>query len=218
MAKSDWLLGDSPNPLAGRVDEIRLELGDQDPSELALRTGTLFTSEGGQGGVFQVSMWGQEVLVDFPAFTARYTQTDLKLNTFELTMLAYYFHLSDGTPQSGQWIAFTELPDGKFYTQAFQNYTGQLLIKAFGNNAEAFEQAALKSGGRKEFFANISFSFQALPRVALMVACWLGDEDFPPSYRVLFDSAAGRHLSTDGCAILGSTLTRRIIKAKQSSV
>jgi hypothetical protein len=214
MAKSDWLLGDTPNPLDGRVEQIRLELGDRDPQALALRTGTLFKSEEGQDGVFQLSMWGQEVLVDFPAFTARYTQTDLELNTFELTMLAYYFHLSDGTPQTGQWIAFTELPDGQFYTQAFQNYTGQQLINTFGNNTESFEGAALKAGGRKEFFANISFSFQALPRVALMVACWLGDEDFPPSYRVLFDSAAGRHLSTDGCAILGSTLTRRIIRLK----
>ena len=198
-----------------RYGKIGLALGGQDPNGLALRTGTHFISEGGQGGVFHLSIWDQEVLLDFPAFTARYTHTGLKLNTFELTMLAYYFHLSDGTPQSGKWIAFTELPDGKFYTQAFQNYTGQRLIDTFGNNAEAFESAALKSGGRKEFFANISFSFQALPRVALMVACWLGDEDFPPSYRILFDSAAGRHLSTDGCAILGSTLTRRIIKANE---
>ena len=215
MEKSNWLLGDSPNPLIGRVDEIRLELQDQDPKALALRTASHFIPEADQVGLFQVSMWGKEVLLDFPAFTARYAQTGLELNTFELTMLAYYFHLSDGTPQTGKWIAFTELPDGKFYTKAFQNYTGQLLIQTFENNAEAFENAAMLSGGRKEFFANIAFSFQAFPRVALMVCCWLGDEDFPPSYRVLFDSAAGRHLSTDGCAILGSTLIRRIIKANQ---
>jgi len=216
MTKSNWLLGDSPNPLGGRVDEIRLELRDQDPQALAIKTGTIFTPEEEHQGVFQVAMWGQDVLIDFPAFTARYAQTDVALNVFELTMLAYYFLLSDGAPQTGQWIAFTELPDGKFYTQAFQNYTGQQLIKSFGNDDQAFSRASLKAGGRQEFFANLSYSFQALPRVALMVACWLGDEDFPPSYRVLFDSAAGRHLSTDGCAILGSSLTRRIIKARDA--
>ncbi|MEN8172407.1 MAG: DUF3786 domain-containing protein [Chloroflexota bacterium] len=214
MAKSNWLLGDSPDPLGGRVNEIRLELQSKDPKVLALNTGTIFTPAGKNQGSFQISLWGQEVKIDFPAFTARYAQTDAPLNNFDLTMLAYYYQLADGTPQTGQWIAFTELPDGKFYTQAFQNYTGQQLIKSFGNDDQAFSQASLKVGGRQEFFANVSYSFQALPRVALMVACWLGDDDFPPSYRVLFDSTAGRHLSTDGCAILGSTLTRRIIKAR----
>ena len=32
-------------------------------------------------------------------------------------------------------------------------------------------------------------------------------------YRILFDGNVCHHLSTDGCAIIGSTLTRRLIKA-----
>jgi hypothetical protein len=44
-----------------------------------------------------------------------------------------------------------------------------------------------------------------------MVVYWLGDEDFPPSARVLFDASAGQHLPTDAFALLGSTLTHRLI-------
>jgi hypothetical protein len=45
-----------------------------------------------------------------------------------------------------------------------------------------------------------------------MVAYWLGDEDFPSTCQILFDAAAGHYLPSDAYAILGSTLTRRLIK------
>jgi hypothetical protein len=51
--------------------------------------------------------------------------------------------------------------------------------------------------------------------VSLMVVCWLGDEDFLTSYRILFDAAANHHLSTDACAVVGSTLTRRLLQAHE---
>ena len=68
-------------------------------------------------------------------------------------------------------------------------------------------------GGRQETLGDAAFAFQALPRVRLLAVGWQGDEDFPPSYRVLFDGNSHHHLSTDACAILGSTLTRRLMRA-----
>jgi hypothetical protein len=51
----------------------------------------------------------------------------------------------------------------------------------------------------------------------LLAVAWPGDEDFPPAYRVLFDESAPHYLPTDVCAILGSFLTRRIIRGRSSS-
>jgi hypothetical protein len=139
------------------------------------------------------------------------------LGTFDQAQLAYYFTLSDGTPQTGRWISFSELPDGTFYTQAFQGYTGNELLKVFGNDENRFANAAVQAGGRPAGMAQSigdqAFIFRVLPHVSLMVVNWLGDEDFPASYRILFDAAASHHLTTDACAILGSTLTRRLVKA-----
>ena len=69
--------------------------------------------------------------------------------------------------------------------------------------------------GSRESPGDAAQAYQVLPFVKLLVACWQGDEDFPSSYRVLFDAAAGRHLTTDAYAILGSMLTRRIIRGHQ---
>ena len=214
MAEKDWLLGDTPNPLGDRVDEIQEKLKDQNPDSLAARTGAIYSPVAEIGGEFRLSFWSREVVIRFPDFTGKYADTGEELNTFDLTMLAYYFDVSDGAPIAGEWIAFNQIPGGMFYAQAFQGYSGDELVKAFGNDSEAFMDVNEKLGGRREFFGNLAYSYQVLPRVPIMVVCWLGDEDFPPSYRILFDSNAHHHLVTDAYAILGSNLTRRLIMAK----
>ena len=59
---------------------------------------------------------------------------------------------------------------------------------------------------------NASYKFIALPKVPLAVVFWCGDEDFPPSCKILFDSSVSKFLPTDACAILGSMLTQKILK------
>jgi hypothetical protein len=206
-------MDERPYPLAQRVTEIRGELRGRDTAVLAHNTGATYTETGPGQGEFRLPFWGREVILTWPDFVGRDVQSGELLPTFSMAVLAYYFLLADDSPLTGKWIAFTELPDGQFYTQAFQGYTGQELVKTFGNDIDAFARAAAELGGRPEPLGEAAFAFHVLPKVSLLVVGWLGDEDFPPSYRVLFDEGNGRHLSTDACAILGSTLTRRLIKA-----
>jgi hypothetical protein len=164
-----------------------------------------------------LTYWGRDIAIGYPEFSSCDKRSLEALGIMDRAMLAYYFNTSDGTPLTGRWISFSELPDGTFYTQAFQGYTGNELAKVFGNDAELFARAATSIGGRKasigDSSADVAFTFRVLPHVILLVACWLGDDDFPPSYRVLFDEAAGRHLTTDSYAIIGSLLTKRLKKA-----
>ena len=214
MAEKDWLLGESPNPLGDRIDEIRASLRAKNPDSLANRTGSIYTPKGQDSGEFKLAYWSRDVIVRFPEFSGVYTDNDTPVNTFDMTMLAYYFDICDGQPMLGEWIAFNQIPGGLLYAQAFQGYSGDVLAKSFGNDAEAFQRANERLGGRREFFGNLAYSYQVLPRVPVMVVCWLGDEDFPPSYRMLFDANAHHHLVTDAYAILGSQLTRKLIKNK----
>ena len=208
-------MDERPLPLAQRVSEIRDELRGRDTAVLAQNTGAIYTKTGPGQSEFRLTLWGREVILTWPDFVGQDAQSGELLPTFSMAVLAYYFLLADDSPLTGKWIAFTELPDGKFYTQAFQGYTGQELIKTFGNDIEAFSRAAEKVGGQPESLGDAAFAFRVLPKVSLLAVAWQGDEDFPPSYRVLFDAGNGRHLSTDACAILGSTLTRRLIQSSQ---
>jgi Domain of unknown function (DUF3786) len=192
--------------LARRVADLRAELLLREPAELAANTGADYGD-----GVFRLKVWNRPVTVTAQDFVARNDHSGEPCDELTQALLAYYFHFSNGAPVAGRWIAFSELPDGAFYTSAFQGYTGQKLAEWFDNDCEAFGRAASAAGGGPERGADSAYRFHALPNVPLAIFCWLGDEDFPPSYRILFDASAGNHLPTDACAILGSMLTSRLL-------
>jgi hypothetical protein len=209
-----------PDPsarLAPRMEALRASLVGIEPAVLAERTG----SER-DGNVLHLHLWGKPVSLALPGFTALDASTLQPLRPDQEMLLLYYFSAAAGnaagTAETGQWTSFADLPDGRFYNQAFQGYTGHELAKAFGPDQAAFERAASSLDGRPYPLGDAAFLFHVLPRVALLVIFWQGEDsedtvDFPPSFQILFDSSASHYLPTDACAILGSSLTRRLIAA-----
>jgi hypothetical protein len=207
---------DATAALLARVTEIWAGLADADPERMAANTRSWYAPRTEGGGEFRLPVWGREALVEFPGFAVTWSDDASPVDPFTAALLAYYFETSDGTTETGRCIAFSELRDGTFYAQAFQGYTGHELAKVFGNDADGFAAAAEGLGGLSAALADRAFSFRVLPLVTVAAACWLGDEDFGPSYRILFDAAVGHHLPTDVCAIVGSALTRRLIAAARA--
>lgn len=194
--------------LARRVQQLRAELAQRDTAVLAQRCGAELVD-----GRLLLPVWDTAVTLSPPEFIACDVHTGTAVDPLTQALLAYYLHTSDGMAPAQSWVAFTELPDGRFYTQAFQGYTGRELAQAFGEDVPRFTVTAVTLGGQPESFANVAFSFQPLPLVRLLVVCWLGDEEFPTAYQILFDAHISHHLPTDACAILGSMLTRRLLTA-----
>jgi len=197
--------------LAVRVDELRKALQQIPVNLLAKHTGTRYQSIGSGRGEFRLSLFDSPMVVAHPGFVGFGAQDDELPLPFQ-AVLAYYFHTSDGAPLTGQWVSFAELPDGRMYNQAFQGYSGDELVKSFGLNINAFKSACEKSGGAAASSGDAAYIFYALPHLPVLVNYWCGDEDFPSSCKFLFDSSASHYLPTDVCAILGSMLTRKIIK------
>jgi hypothetical protein len=203
--------------LPARIAALQQDIAQADPQALAARAGaTYVTYENALGGEhpsqgeLSLHLWGREVRITFPQISPRWADSEQPPGLLDQGLLAYYLTLTDGTQPTGRWISFTELPDGRFYTRAFQGYTGDVLQRVIGADLAVFEQAALACRGEHFNLGDAAFAFQALPHVPVLVVAWLGDEDFPGSYQVLFDATAPHHLTTDGCAILGSALVRRL--------
>jgi hypothetical protein len=195
--------------LLRKVGALRADLLTREPLSLAKNTGAEY-----RNGRFYLDIWAKPVSLAVDDFVAIDLEDNTPCDGLTQAMLAYYFHTSDGAPVSGEWIAFSELPHGQFYAAAFQGYTGNKLAALFGDNIDSFKQAAVMINGRAQIFGDAAFYFQALPRVPVAAVCWLGDEDFPTSFRLLFDDSIRHHLPTDGCAILGSMLVRKFASAK----
>lgn len=191
-----------------RLEELRQALFQRDPHHVAACSGAEI-SEGG----LRFRYWNEPIIVRFPDWKAIGAGGE-PCSTFDTGMLLYYLNTADGSPLADRWIAFRELPDGGFYHQAFQGYSGDLLAQAFGGNPEALAAAAEALDGMPlRHFAPLAFAFCPLPRLRMAAALWPGDEDFPTRASILFDAAASHYMPTDGLALLGAGLARRLLRA-----
>jgi hypothetical protein len=136
------------------------------------------------------------------------------LPAFKHALLLYYFLQSDGAPSAEKWISFADLPDGRIYSSAFQGYTGNLLSKTFLLDLNVFNTSCQKVDGVPVTFGDAAYRFSAFPRMDLLIVYHLGDEDFPSTCNLLFDANAGHYLPAEACAVLGSSLTQKILRNK----
>lgn len=200
---------EKPNQ-ARRIEELRFALKDRDNAQLATRTGTKFVPPSQSGGEFSFEYWHEKVSLSAQDWVAVSSQSGKVLGMVHQMVILYYFNTADGSPVQEKYISFAELPDGMFYNQAFQGYTGKVLQQHFGNDLENLEKAALSANGISYPFADRAYKFTILPKANLLLVCWQGDEDFPPGYQILFDASAPSYLPTDAWAIVGSMLTRKL--------
>ncbi len=212
MPDTDKTSHPSKPALASRVDELREALQQVPVDLLAERAGASYQAIGPGRGEFRLSLFDSPVMITYPGLVGFDARKDDELLLPVQAALAYYFHTGDGAPLTGQWVSFAELPDGRMYNQAFQGYSGDELVKVFGLDVEAFKSACEAGGGMATPIADAAYIFYALPRLPMLVNYWCGDEDFPSSCKILFDSSVSHYLPTDVCAILGSMLTRKLIK------
>jgi hypothetical protein len=128
-------------------------------------------------------------------------------------MLLYYLVTADGAALAERWIGYRELPDGAFYANAFQGYSGNRLARTFGERPQDYIDAAQALDGiALPGLPGLAYAFLPLPRVRLATVLYPGDEEFPARGIVLFDAAAGHYLPTDGLALLGSGIVSRLAK------
>jgi len=170
--------GPDSEGFALKIDELKSNLIHAEPIQLANHTGTIFKAIGKNQGEFRFDFLGSQRRLNFPDLQMFDQLTGLQAASIEQALVLYYFNISDATPISGRWISFADLPDGRFYNQAFQGYTGKALVQVFQDDQARFEETAVKLGGGRSTLGTVSFIFQALPRVSLAVVFWLGDEEW----------------------------------------
>jgi hypothetical protein len=190
------------------IETLRETLRGVEPGDLAARSGMNCDAD----GQFWLRYLGRDYRLTWPGLMAYPGDSDQPCPANLQGLFLYYLSHADGTPWVGRWVSFRELPAGGFYHQAFQGYTGNRLTKVFGNDLEAFRQAARELGGWRLDLGDAAFTFDALPRVILAVVYWQGDDEFAPNAQVLFDASVSGYLPTDACAVLGSQLVDRLIK------
>jgi hypothetical protein len=193
-----------------QLDVLRVEIQAVQPGRLAVNCGASL-----QDQQIHLTYWGQPVAISLPDLRARLLPNGSECSVYDAGMLLYYLRQADGTPMADRWIGYRELPGGSFYSQAFQGYSGDRLARTYGDDPEAYSNAAHALDGISlPDLPGIAFAFLPLPRIRVASILYPGDDEFPARASVLFDAAAGHYMTTDGLALLGAGLVGRLLKVK----
>jgi hypothetical protein len=196
--------------LAPVVEGARDALRGIDPADVARRAGCLYEAD----GTLRLVLFQEGYTIRSTDWTIHRRETGEKPTEFTQALILTYLISADGTPPSGRWIGYRDLPDGMFYAQAFRGYAELRLGRELGEGGlSRFRAAAAALGGTEIEIGDAGYAFPVLPRVHLGAVYWLGDEDFPSRTSVLFEDTAPHYMSTDGLAVLGSHLVNALLDA-----
>ena len=199
--------------LEKQLRETQEALRGRDPAEVALWSGATCETVAGETRL-EVRFWGRPYLITWPDFAVRDKEGQPCPTHFQGVILQYLL-LADGVPLENTWVSLRDLPHGSFYEQAFQSYSGNLLVRSFRGDAEGFRTIARALGGEPVAMGDAAFRFWALPRIPLAVVYWSGGGEFPDSAQVLFDKSASHYHHLEILAHLGGMLCERMVSARE---
>jgi hypothetical protein len=155
---------------------------------------------------FRIPFLNDQVIAQWPDFTFRSEKTDQEPPVQQQILLVHYLQgawTSRVSRITGEWIAFQDLPDGRFYLDAFQRRAKIPLVQVFGDKPEKMvEIAGAAYGAKPAEQGDFSVIVTALPLVPLALILWKGDEEFPPDGNILFDRSITSIFSAEDVAWL----------------
>jgi hypothetical protein len=196
-----------------RIDDYKqaLELGrkdlaDKDPDLLASYSGAVLERDKQGNSRLFMNFLNREIMVSWPELEFIHKGSDEKLPIQQQILLLHYVlgaWSSSGAAITGKWISFQEVPDGKFYLDAFHRRAKNPMVQAFGHRPELLLKLAGEAfGAEPSDQGDVSVLVKALPLVPVALIIWKGDEEFTPEGNILFDRNILKMLSAEDIAWL----------------
>ncbi|RKY05669.1 hypothetical protein DRP77_00130, partial [Candidatus Poribacteria bacterium] len=98
------------------------------------------------------------------------------------------------------------------YYPVFQATVERPFLEFFADRPEEFERAASKLGAERIDLGDLAFRIPVLPRVQSVFILYRGDEELPPSAKVLFDSSVRDYLTVELVRIVSEEAVMRLIE------
>jgi hypothetical protein len=196
-----------------RIDDYKqaLELGkrglsDKNPDRIASLSGAVVQRDKEGKSSLSLNFLGRNTIISWPELGFSYENAEADVAIQQQILLLHYLHgawSSNGAAITGEWISFQEVPDGKFYLDAFHRRAKNPMVQTFGHRPELMLKLAKEAfGATRSDQGDFSAVVKAFPLVPVAVLIWKGDEEFPPEGNILFDRNIVEILSAEDMAWL----------------
>ncbi len=189
------------------LELAKIALHAKDPKVIAQRSGAEFIEETSGKSFFSIGFLNRSIHISWPEMRCSTGPLDEELPIQQQVLLLHYLNIDSNVKMAGQWIAYQEIPDGKFYMDAFVRRAKNPMVSGFGNNPELLMELATRTYGATPLEqGDVAVKIQALPLVPVALIVWKGDDEFPPEGTILFDRSVSELLSAEDIAWLAGMI------------
>lgn len=130
-----------------------------------------------------------------------------------LQILALHYLAGAGKAQvANRLVSFRDFEGGALYYSAFKERAIDVIAKEFGAKPEILRHIGEVLRAEPVKTGTVGMKIHFFPKLPVVVALWVGDEEVPSSANILFDAHAGKILPTEDLSVVGGALTRRIVE------
>jgi hypothetical protein len=157
-----------------------------DPQEIASRT--LVDYEQAEN-VYTVPFLNTAVLCypETEEIEALGNLADLSADVCLSVVVLHYLLYSRNKPLANKWVGVKDLPSGSLFFTASHALPSEALCEAFDAGPDLLDEAAQSLGGERTGLEALSYRFGILPRTPILIIFHARDEEFEPSFQILFD-------------------------------
>ena len=177
----------------------------------------------GKEDVLEISLDGGEVVVTYFGQSIRLTADGLEDEAGRrpdfadcVVVCRYLIMCPLVEPKQKEWVAYRDFPDAGPLTVFWADTVEGPLANTFSGHVGALEKACDTLGGTNphmDIACDLCRRFTPLPKMPLLLVFNDADDEFPASASLLLERRASTYLDAESQAILGHTLTNRLLAA-----
>ena len=170
-----------------------------DPKQLSARSGVFYDEE---NCVFTLPILGASVDVLWPEMDAVMSASGRSV-PHSMQILAARLILEGALAAgSGEFLAYSQVPWGDTYVDAFDHRCTNILAAAF-DSARDFSASCEHFGFEAIEGADAAYEAQFMPGLYVRIMYWEADEEFPAAVKVLFSDNFPLAFSAEDMAVVG---------------
>lgn len=175
-------------------------------------SGSSFRQTGSATSI-DVSYLGRPVVITVPEIDITVDDAGEDISSREKILVLHYFITAKGTPPSGQFITFRELPEGIVYLPTFTKRVVKPVMDSFGQEPEKLVKAGELLGGSPADMGDAAVTIPAFSSVSVTYVLWAGDEEFTPQGNVLFDANIPDYLSSEDIITISEVVAWKLVRS-----
>ena len=202
-----------------KIDDYKkaLEIAKKDlvgksPIRIAWNSGCALKMSSRDMGILSLRFLNKGVAIIWPELSFSFSGSGEEVPVEQQVLLLHYLNGASGSQLTGEWIGYQEVPDGKFYLDAFQRRAQIPMVRVFGERPDLLVELAATAFGAKHFDqGDFSVLVNAMPMISVSLILWRGDDEFSPDGTILFDRSICDILSAEDIVWLAGIIVYRLI-------